>query len=111
MLYGAFEVACVGSRPLKRALWWLGSLMIARTRAMSKSLIGEPRKRHEVRFDLPAQTAQVDHSISSPELIEGSTRLVGAGFPIELSEVGNDCNLDAIRHARPVGSLTVLLAG
>ena len=45
VLYGAFEVACVGDRPLKHALWWLGSLVIARARAMSKSLIREPGKR------------------------------------------------------------------
>ena len=44
-LYGAFEVACVGARPLIHALWWLGSLVIARARAMSKSLIREPGNR------------------------------------------------------------------
>jgi hypothetical protein len=45
VLYGTFEVACLGDRSLKRALWWLGSLVIARARAMSKSLIREPGKR------------------------------------------------------------------
>jgi hypothetical protein len=75
VLFGTFEVACLGDRSLKRALWWLEPLVIARARARCRKVSSANLGRgHEVRFDLAAQTAQVDHSVSSPELIEGVNR-------------------------------------
>ncbi len=98
VLYGTFEVAALGTF-LKTRHWVAGTLVIARARCRKVSSANLGRG-HEVRFDLAAQTAQVDHSVSGPEPIEGSARLIGLGLFIELSEVGNDCNRDAIRRAR-----------
>jgi Acetyltransferase (GNAT) family len=61
----------------------------------------DPGRGDKVRFDLPAQTAEVDHSVSSAVPIEGGARLIGLRLLIKLSEVGNDFNRDATHPRRP----------
>ena len=74
MLYATFEIGRLGNRSSKRAACFLGRWR--RDRAMrnavdppilSSANLGEL---NEVRFDLPTQAAQIDHSVSSPDLIK-----------------------------------------
>ena len=59
------------------------------------------RKRGKVLFELPAQTAQVDHSVPSSELIEGGPRLIGLGLFIQLGEIRNNREHNAVRRTWP----------
>jgi hypothetical protein len=59
-------------------------------------------KMDELRFDLLAQTAQVDHSVSSAVVVKGGARHSGLSWLIELTKVRDDCSSNAIRRARPV---------
>src|SRR5277367_6033267 len=69
-----------------------------------------PGKIDELRFDLLAQTAQVDHSVSSAGVINEGARVSGHSCLIELAKVRDNSNYNAIRRAWPVRCLTLLLA-
>jgi hypothetical protein len=82
----------------------------ARKQSIPTSSTVNVRKGDEICFDLPAQTAQADHTVSSAEPLKGSARLIGLGLLIELSEVGNDCDRNTVGRARFVECLPLLLA-
>ncbi|HZZ21135.1 MAG TPA: hypothetical protein VFE60_00450 [Roseiarcus sp.] len=74
---------------------------------LEESLAANLRKRDEVLFELLAQAAQVDHSVPSPEPIEGGPRLIGLGLFIQFGEIRNNRNGNAVRRARLQRSLTL----